>query len=145
MALLTKLHTIAEFRRSCLMISVLWLAATLALGNASSEGCPDSAVRIYVDGTGVVTVNGKVVSAADLSETLLSLKPRPTEVCYSRTNAQGEPPAEVMTVIKAIMVLRVPVSFYTDKTFKTRANEADCWRWAAISAERAPCTSRVRR
>ena len=121
MALLARLSPIAEFRHSCLMISVLWLASALALGNASSEGCPDSAVRIYVDGAGVVTVNGQVVGVADLSETLLSLKPRPTEVCYSRANAQGEPPAEVMTVIKAIMVLRVPVSFYTDKTFKTRA------------------------
>jgi hypothetical protein len=42
-------------------------------------------------------------------------------VCYSRAQAQGEPRAEVMAVIKAIMALRVPVSFYTDKTFKTRA------------------------
>ena len=111
----------AEFRPSGLTISVLWLASAIALGNATSEGCPDSAARIYVDSTGVVTVNGQVASVADLSETLSALKPRPTEVCYSRVNAPGEPPAEVMAVIKAIMALRVPVSFYTDKTFKTRA------------------------
>jgi len=104
-----------------LTISVLWLASSIALGNAASEGCPDSAVRIYVDGVGVITVNGQVVSVAHLSQTLSSLKPRPTEVCYSRANAQGEAPPEVMPVIQAIMALRVPVSFYTDKTFKTRA------------------------
>jgi hypothetical protein len=103
-----------------LTISVLWLASSIALGNATSAGCPDSAVRIYVDGVGVITVNGRVVSVADLSQTLSSLKPRPTEVCYSRASAQGEPPPEVMPVIQAIMALRVPVSFYTDKTFKTR-------------------------
>jgi hypothetical protein len=74
-----------------------------------------------MDGVGVITVNGQVVSVADLSRTLASLKPRPTEVCYSRANAQGEPPPEVMPVIQAIMALGAPVSFYTDKTFKTRA------------------------
>ena len=121
MASLARFRAIAEFRRSCLAISVLWLASSIVLGNATSEGCPDSAVRIYVDGAGVVTVNGRVVGVADLSETLSSLKPRPTEVCYSRANAEGEPPAAVMDVIKAIMTLRVPVGFYTDKSFKTRA------------------------
>lgn|SRR5215472_5940668 len=121
MALLARFRPIAEFRRSCLTISVLWLVSSIVLGNATSEGCPDSAVRIHVDGAGVITVNGQVVSVADLPETLSSLKPRPTEACYSRANAQGEPPAEVMAAIKAIMALQVPVSFYTDKTFKTRA------------------------
>jgi hypothetical protein len=99
---------------------VLWLVSSIVLGNATPEGCPDSAVRIYVDGAGVITVNGQVASVAELPQTLSSLKPRPTEVCYSRANAQGEPPPEVMAVIQAIMALRVPVSFYTDKTFKTR-------------------------
>ena len=103
-----------------LTTSVLWMASSIVLGNATSEGCPGSAVRIYVDGVGVITVNGQVVSVVDLSRMLSSLKPRPTEVCYSRANAQGEPPPEVMPVIRAIMALRVPVSFYTDKTFKTR-------------------------
>jgi hypothetical protein len=73
-----------------------------------------------VDGAGVITVNGQVASVADLPQTLSSLKPRPTEVCYSRANATGQPPPEVMAVIQAIMALRVPLSFYTDKTFKTR-------------------------
>lgn len=120
MRLLGRLRPIAEFRRRCLTVSVLWLVSSIVPGNATSEGCPDSAVRIYVDGAGVITVNGQVASVADLPQRLSSLKPRPTEVCYSRANAQGEPPPEVMAVIQAIMALRVPVSFYTDKTFKTR-------------------------
>jgi hypothetical protein len=74
-----------------------------------------------VDGAGVITVNGQVASVTNLPQTLSSLKPRPPEVCYSRANAQGEAPPQVMEVIQAIMALRVPVSFYTDKTFKTRA------------------------
>jgi hypothetical protein len=73
-----------------------------------------------MDGVGVIAVNGQVVSVADLPQTLSSLKPRPTEVCYSRANVQGEPPPAVMAVIQAIMALHVPVSFYTDKSFKTR-------------------------
>jgi hypothetical protein len=120
MALLATFRTIAEFGRSRLTISVLWLVSSIALGNTTSEGCPDSAVRIYVDGAGAITVNGQVASVADLPQTLSSLKPPPTEVCYSRANAQGNPPPEVMAVIQAIMALRVPVSFYTDRTFKTR-------------------------
>jgi hypothetical protein len=120
MPLLARFRPIAGFRRSCLTISVLLLVSSIVVGNATSEGCPDSAVRIYVDGGGVITVNGQVASVADLPQKLSSLKPRPTEVCYSRANAQGEPPPEVMAVIQAIMALRVPVSFYTDKTFKTR-------------------------
>jgi hypothetical protein len=107
-------------RRGCLTISVLLLVSSIVAGNATSEGCPGSAVRIYVDSAGVITVNGQIASVADLPQTLSSLKPRPTEVCYSRADAQGEPPPEVMAVIQAIMALRVPVSFYTDKTFKTR-------------------------
>ena len=109
-----------EFRRSCLTIAVLLLASSVVLGNSSSEDCPDSAARIYMDGVGVIAVNGQVVSVADLPQTLSSLKPRPTEVCYSRANVQGEPPPAVMAVIQAIMALHVPVSFYTDKSFKTR-------------------------
>jgi hypothetical protein len=106
MALRAGFRPIVEFRRGCLAISVLWLASSIILANATPEGCPASAARIYVDGAGAVTINGRPVSVADLSES---------------ANAQGEPPAEVMAVIKAIMTLQVPVSFYTDKTFKTRA------------------------
>ena len=116
---------LARFRpiavgRSCLTISVLLLVSSIVQGNATSEGCPDSAVRIYLDSAGVITVNGQITSVADLRHTLSSLEPHPTEVCYSRADAQGEPPPEVKAVIQAIMALRVPVSFYTDNTFRTR-------------------------
>jgi hypothetical protein len=73
-----------------------------------------------VDAAGVITVNGEVVPAADLRVALASLKPQPTEICYSRANLQGEPPPEVMAVMKAIIAWGLPVGFYTDGTFKTR-------------------------
>ena len=85
-----------------------------------SEECPDSGVRIYLDAAGVITVNGHIVPAAGLPQTLASLKPQPTEVCYSRANAQGEPPPGAMAVMEAIIALRLPVGFYPDGTFKTR-------------------------
>jgi len=108
-----------RFRR-CLTLVALCLTSSIALGDAMSDGCPDSGVRIYVDAAGTITVNGQIVRAADLPQALASLKPHPTEVCYSRANPEGEPPAESMAVMEAIIALRLPVGFYTDGTFKTR-------------------------
>jgi hypothetical protein len=110
---------VARFRR-CLAVFTLCLGSSLAVGSAMSEDCPETGVRIYVDAAGVITVNGHVVSAADLSHVLISLKPAPTEVCYSRANAQGEPPPGATAVMEAIISLRLPVALYTDGTFKTR-------------------------
>jgi hypothetical protein len=107
-------------RRSCLTLVALCLTSSIALGDAMSDGCPDSGVRIYVDAAGTITVNGQIVRAADLPQALASLKPHPTEVCYSRANPQGEPRPESIAVMEAIVALRLPVGFYTDGTFKTR-------------------------
>ena len=121
MALAPRFRVVARLWRS-LSVLTLCLAPSVTLGNAMSEGCPDSGVRIYLDAAGVITVNGHVVPPADLPQALASLKPQPTEVCYSRANAQGEPPPGAMAVMEAIIALRLPVSLYTDGTFKTRVN-----------------------
>src|SRR5207244_11678191 len=71
---------------------------------------------------GVITVSGHVVPDAHLPQALASLKQQPTEICYSRANAQGEPPPGTMAVMEAIIALRLPVSLYTDGTFKSRVN-----------------------
>ncbi len=119
MALAARFRVVARLWRS-LSVLTLCLAPSVTLGNAISEGCPDSGVRIYLDAAGVITVNGHVVPPADLPQALASLKPQPTEVCYSRANAQREPPPGAMAVMEAIIALRLPVGFYTDGTFKTR-------------------------
>jgi len=85
-----------------------------------SEACPDSAVRIVVDSSGVITVNGRAVLAADLRSALAALKPAPTEVCYSRANPHREPPPHAMEAMEAIAGLGLPIAFYTDGTFETR-------------------------
>ena len=116
MGLVARFRLLARLRPSAL---ALCLAASIAMGDAMSEECPASGVRIYVDAAGAITVNGQVVLAANLRQSLASLKPQPTVVCYSRANAQGEPPPEAMAVMEAIIALRLPVGFYTDETFKT--------------------------
>ena len=88
-------------------------------GNAMGAGCPDSGVRIYLDGHGNVTVNGKAVRLKNLGAELAALQPRPSVVCYSRDNPQQEPPAQYEVVMKAIMAMRLPVGLFTDDTFKT--------------------------
>jgi hypothetical protein len=85
-----------------------------------SDACPDTAVQIYVDKEGVITVNGQTTRPEDLLHALESLKPPPTEVCYARANPQGEPAPEATVAIEAIIALRLPVAFYSDRTFRER-------------------------
>jgi hypothetical protein len=87
--------------------------------NAPDAGCPDSGVRIYLDRHGKVTVNGKSVGLENLGGTLAAIQPRPTVVCYSRDDLQREPPAQASAVMSAIMSLRLPIGFFTDKTYRT--------------------------
>jgi len=82
------------------------------------DECPSTAVRIFVAAQGEVRLNGSPVEVAKLEAAVKALSPAPTAVCYSRANAQGEPPAAAMDVIKVIMALRLPVAFFTDETFK---------------------------
>jgi hypothetical protein len=114
--------TVNELRRRWISALLLCVVSSITLGEPQdvSESHPTSIVRIYVNAGGVITVNGNIVSAANLNHSLQSLKPTPTEVWYSRANVQGEPPPGGMAVMEAIVALRLPVAFYTDETFKTR-------------------------
>jgi len=114
-----RFYAVVLLRRS-LWALTLCIASSGVLGDTKSEGCPESGVRIYVDASGVVTVNGRAVPASRLPQTLASLMPQPTEVCYSRANAQSEPPPNAMAVMEAVASLRLPVAFYTDGTFTRR-------------------------
>jgi hypothetical protein len=82
--------------------------------------CPHSAARIYVNGAGAVTLNGRAIGASDLQEVLISLKPPPAEVClYREQMPRGELPREAMVALSAIVASRLPISSYTDGTFRT--------------------------
>ena len=109
----------APLRRNCLF-AALCLASSVALGDPTFEGCPDSAVRIYLDVAGFITVNGHVVRAADLSQAVISLKPSPSAVCFAPVDPLSQPSPEAVAVIKAIIALRLPTLFYTDGTFTER-------------------------
>ena len=79
----------------------------------------------------------KAVSAAELGPMLEKLKPNLTEVCYSREDPMGEPPADMPKVLDAMAALRLPVSFYTDSSFsrKFSCNETK----TASKFMHAPC------
>src|SRR5580704_2884768 len=112
-----------RFRRWQLpMLLTVCLAPLVALGDITSDACPESAVRIYVDNVGVVRVNGTVVPAELLKQVLISLKPKPTEICVAPTNP---PPRfatspEAAAALAASEALKVPTTFYLDATFRTR-------------------------
>jgi hypothetical protein len=120
MTLVARFRPVVALRRSCLL-AALCLASSVALGDATLEGCPDSAVRIYVDAAGFTTVNGRVVRPADLSQAVTSLKPYPSGACFAPIDPLSQPRPEAVAVIKAIVELRLPVRFYTDGTFTKRA------------------------
>jgi hypothetical protein len=120
MLLVARFRPVAPLRRSCLF-AALCLASSVALGDATFEGCPDSAVRIYLDAAGFITMDGHVVLPADLPQAVKSLKPYPSRVCFAPVDPGSQPRPEALAVIKAIIVLRLPVDFYTDGTFTTRA------------------------
>jgi hypothetical protein len=108
---------------ACALLALGLCAASLVCfgGNAPEAGCPESGVRIYLDRHGKVTVNGRAVGLENLAGTLAAIQPRPTVVCYSRDDPQREPPAQASAVMAAIMSLRLPIGFFTDKTYKTPA------------------------
>lgn len=101
------------------VLALLTLSRVSFGESAMGSGCPESGVRIYLDRHGTVTVNGGAVALEKLASVLAAIQPRPTVVCYSREDAQQEPPAQYQAVIEAIMALRLPVGLFTDNTFKT--------------------------
>jgi hypothetical protein len=100
-------------------------APLVAFGNTTSGACPESAVRIYVNEVGIVTVNGAVVPTELLKQALISLKPKPVEICYApaRAGCPMVPPrdaAAAATALNASEALGVPVSIYSDAKFERR-------------------------
>jgi hypothetical protein len=108
-------------QKGCFAIAVSAVLMMVGLSACTaSDGCPSSGARIYMSKDGSVLLQGKAVSAAELGPMLEKLKPNLTEVCYSREDPVGEPPADMPKVLDAIAALRLPVSFYTDSSFSRK-------------------------
>ena len=82
-------------------------------------GCPDTGARVFLTADGRVTLNGRKVESSHLAAELQALTPKPTVICYSRENPQGEPHPAMTVVLQAIMSARLPVGLFSDATFQT--------------------------
>jgi len=116
----------ARFRRSTLpVLLTVCSASSIALGDTTSDACPESAVRIYVDEIGIVRVNGAVVPTELLKQMLVSLNPKPAEICFAPASPRypmvpAPDKAAAVGPVDASEALGVPIGFYPDATFKTR-------------------------
>jgi hypothetical protein len=85
--------------------------------------CPERGAKVFVSASGVITLNGRMIAAADLTRALAELDPRPPVVCYSRDNPQGEPPPGAMAAMEAIIAAGLPIALFTDATFSLRLDD----------------------
>jgi hypothetical protein len=105
---------------------MLLIATLIALGAAEGSmaaPCPDSGARVFLKTDGRITLNGRAVEAAHLAAELQGLIPKPSVICYSRENPQGEPHPAMAAVLEAIMATRLPVGLFTDATFQVSVTE----------------------
>ena len=89
-------------------------------GNAPDAGCPESGVRIYLDRHGKVTVNGKVVGLENLAGTLAAIEPALRWFAIHATTLNGNLPSG-KRCNGGHHGVRLPIGFFTDKTYKTPA------------------------
>ena len=122
MRLRSSSDAIAKVWRCCARSFAVCLASAPVLGDTQTApiGCPQTAVRVYVDAVGIITVNDTVVRTADLRRTLASLKPPPAEACYAYADTQNKVPPEAGIALRALAAQRLPITLYTDNTFKTQ-------------------------
>ena len=118
MAAVARFRSVAQLRRGC-QFGALFLASSFVVAEVPDirGPCPDTAVRIYLDAAGFITVNGHAVPPEDLSQTVASLKP--LEVCFAPVDRNAKPRPEIIAVFKTITELKLPVYLYTDGTFQT--------------------------
>jgi hypothetical protein len=106
-----------------------WLLFSCGSGNAdknltTTNSIPNAAVdvdtnvlRVYVDNLGAITADGQITTLPDLDKKMQELKNKEGIIYYSRDNAIGDPPKESMQVMDIIVKYKLPVKFFTDKTF----------------------------
>lgn len=65
--------------------------------------------KVKVDRAGAIFLNGKTVTLEELRNEFARLKEAGGTVWYFREDPQGEPPAQAMAVIQAIVDAQLPV------------------------------------
>ena len=83
----------------------------------SGETADEHALKIYIDETGVVKMNGRVVTIDELNDQLKQLDKEDALIYYSRANIEENPHENAMLVIALISKYDYPISFFTDETF----------------------------
>jgi hypothetical protein len=112
--------TATLFLGGALLASLTAAASDPRAGAAATSPCPKTGAKVLVTALGIVKLNGTVVPVDNLAAALNAVTPRPTEVCYFREKAAGEPPAAVRIATNAIISTRLPISFYSDASFSSR-------------------------
>lgn len=79
-------------------------------------------IKVYVDKTGKITAGGNPTDLVSLDSAFSKLKKNKGTVYYSRDQVQGNPPAESMKIIELVAKYRLPVKFFTDRTFTQDVN-----------------------
>ncbi len=72
--------------------------------------------KVKVDRVGTIYLNGKTVNIEELKQEFARLKQSKGAVWYYRDNPQGEPSAQAMAVIQAVIDAQLPVKLL-DKDF----------------------------
>jgi hypothetical protein len=112
--------TATLFLGAALLASLTAAASDPRAGAAATTPCPKTGAKVLVTASGIVNLNGAVVPVDNLAAALNAVTPRPTEVCYFREKAAGDPPATVRIATNAIISTRLPISFYSDASFSSR-------------------------
>ena len=79
-------------------------------------------MRLYVDESGIVSVNGAHVAPGVLLQYIRRLNPAPKLACYSVAGTTGRPLGSATQVIVILSELELPLEVYTDDTFSTPVN-----------------------
>jgi len=74
-------------------------------------------IRVYVDSSGIISADGEMVTIMELDSAMKNLKGKNGTVYYSRDNITGAPPQESLKVMEIVVKYKLPVKFFTDKTF----------------------------
>ena len=90
--------------------------ATNPIPNAAFDA-DTNVLRVYVDSLGTITADGQIITLPDLDNKMQALKNKEGIIYYSRDNPIGDPPKESMQVMDIIVKYKLPVKFFTDKTF----------------------------
>lgn len=117
-----RVSTPSRYARALIALALFTLGAS-GIAVADSPGaCPETGATVYLKASGGVLLNGRPIEASQLKDALSALKPRPTMICYSRDNPQGDPPSNMAVVMDALIAQGLPVGLFTDASFATPAS-----------------------